>query len=330
LDDVAIIVVSHNSARWIAPCLRSVFAHMGSLRADVVVVDAESRDGTADIVTDFPDVRLIRCHNGGFAYANNRGLMTCDARYVLFLNPDTEILQGTLSDLVSRMDARPGVGLVGVRQVDDAGRLDMTIRFFPNALRMLGDALSAEHLPGRPRWLGERELEPAAYDREFECDWTSGSFMLARREAIESAGFMDERFFMYAEETDLCRRIKTAGWEVRHLPWMTILHYGAKVRVDPTIESLTAYNRIAYARKHFSPLHRPFYFGTVLLRLLLRAALAGRGEPGARRRGANWAALNTLLGRSPVPHGPPSRLSVSARQQPESPGERSPTGTPSR
>jgi GT2 family glycosyltransferase len=313
LDDLAIIVVSHDSARWIAPCLSSVLAHMGPLRADVVVVDTESRDGTADVVAGFPGVRLIRCPNHGFAYANNRGLMTCDARYVLFLNPDTEILDGRLSDLVARMDARPRVGLIGVRQVDGEGRLDMTIRRFPNALRGLGDALSAEHVPGRPPWLGERELDRAAYDRD--VDWTAGSFMLARREAIESAGFMDERFFMYSEETDLCRRIRGAGWEVRHLPWMTILHYGAKVGVDPRIESLSAYNRMAYARKHLSPAHRLLYFWTVLLRHALRAVVPGRGDRGAPRRAANRAAVKTLLGWSPVPHGPPSPYSVRLRDR---------------
>ena len=247
--------------------------------------------------------------------------MTCDARYVLFLNPDTAILQGNLSDLIAHMDARPDIGLVGVRQVDGEGHLDMTIRRFPNALRALGDALSAERLPGRPRWLGERALDLAAYDHEAECDWTPGSFMLARREAIESAGFMDERFFMYSEETDLCRRIRTAGWEVRHLPWMTILHYGVATGLDPQIESLSAYNRIMYARKHFSPAHRLLYFGTVLLRHWLRALFAGRGELGKRRRIANWAAIRTLLGRSPVPYGPPSRFAVRLRERPNSPGE---------
>jgi N-acetylglucosaminyl-diphospho-decaprenol L-rhamnosyltransferase len=322
LDDLAIIVVSYNSARWIASCLRSISTHLGELDADVVVVDAESRDGTTDIVADFSDARLIRCRNGGFAYANNRGLMTCDARYVLFLNPDTEILDGSLSDLIDWMDAHPAVGLVGVRQVDGEGRLDMTIRRFPNALRALGDALSAEHVPWRPGWLGERELDPAAYDREVDCDWTSGSFMLARREAIESAGFLDERFFMYSEETDLCRRIRSAGWGVRHLPSMTILHYGAQVGIDPTIESLSAYNRIAYAGKHFSPVHRVFYFVAVLLRHLLRAVFAGGGELGARRRAANWAAVKTLAGRAPVPYGPPSRFSLNPQERPSSSPDR--------
>lgn len=316
MHDLAIIVVSYNSARWIRPCLRSVFAHTGGLRADVIVVDAGSRDGTTDIVAEFPEARVLRCHNRGFAYANNRALMTCDARYVLFLNPDTEILQGNLTDLIRRMDARPGVGLIGVRQVDVEGRLAMTIRRFPNALRALGDALSAEHLPGRPRWLGERELDRQVYDREVDCDWTSGSFMLARREAIEGAGFLDERFFMYSEETDLCRRISSAGWEVRHVPAMTVLHHGAQARVDAGIASLSAYSRIIYARKHFSPVHRALYFGAELLRYGLRTVFGGRGDVGRRRQAASRAALNTLIGRSPVPNGPATRIAVHPREAP--------------
>ena len=260
----------------------------------------------------------MRCQNRGFAYANNQALVTCNARYVLFLNPDTELWQGTIGDLIRAMESREDVGLVGVRQVNPEGRLDRTIRYFPNALRAFGDALSAEHLPGRPRWLGERELDAGAYDRETDCDWTSGSFMLVRREAIESAGFLDERFFMYSEETDFCRRISSAGWTIRHLPTMTIMHHGADARVAPGIESLSAYNRIVYARKHFSWAHRALYFAAVLLRNGIRSVYAGRGEEGRLRREANRAAVSTLLGRSPVPHGPPRSVSVQPEQRPDS------------
>jgi N-acetylglucosaminyl-diphospho-decaprenol L-rhamnosyltransferase len=318
VDDIAIIVVAHNSASFIEACLRSVSAHLGDLSADIVVVDAESDDGTAEIVAGVPGVRLLRCRNRGFAYANNRGLMTCDARYVLFLNPDTEILQGTFSDLVRAMDERPDVGLIGARQVDDKGRLDATIRRFPSLIRTVGDALSAERLSGRPQWLGERELDPAAYDREVECDWTSGSFMLARREAIESAGFFDERFFMYSEETDLCRRIRTAGWSVRHVPWMTILHYGAQARVEPSIERISAHSRMLYARKHFLPVHRALYRGALLLRYGLRSAYPGRGEAPRRRRAASRAGMRTLLGRSSAPRGSLRRYSVRPMERPRS------------
>ena len=93
-----------------------------------------------------------------------------------------------------------------------------TIRRFPNAFRSLFEALGSERFPFRASWLGERELDLSVYERDVACDWTSGSFMLVRWEALQSAGFMDERFFLYCEETDLCLRIKQAGWEIRHVP----------------------------------------------------------------------------------------------------------------
>jgi N-acetylglucosaminyl-diphospho-decaprenol L-rhamnosyltransferase len=311
VDDIAIITVSTSEAHWLRPCLSTVFAHMGDVGSDVVVVDNESRDGTADVVaTEFPDARVVPSRNHGFSHANNRGLMTCDARYVLFLNPDTEIVEGTFDELVRAMDARPTVGLIGVRQVTPDGRLDTTIRRFPNAGRALGDALAAERLPRRPGWLGERELDLAVYDREVACDWTSGSFMLVRREAIESAGFLDERYFMYSDETDFCRRIKTAGWEIRHLPSMTILHHEGKAGIKASIESLGASSRMLYAKKHFSPLHRLLYFAALLLGASLRSVYGGSGERGRLVEAANRRKVATLLGRAPAPFGPPSRYSV--------------------
>jgi N-acetylglucosaminyl-diphospho-decaprenol L-rhamnosyltransferase len=311
VHDIAIITVSTSEAHWLRPCLSTVFAHMGDVTSDVVVVDNESRDETADVVaTEFPDARVVPSRNHGFSHANNRGLMTCDARYVLFLNPDTEIVAGTFEELVRAMDLRPTVGLIGVRQVNSNGRLDKTIRRFPNAVRALGDAVGAERLRRRPRWFGERELDESVYDREVACDWTSGSFMLVRREAIESAGFLDERYFMYSDETDFCRRIKAAGWEIRHLPLMTILHHEGKAGIKPSIVSLDASSRMLYARKHFSPVHHRLYFGALLLGASLRSVSGGSGEGGRLVRAANRRKLATLLGRAPAPFGPPSRYSV--------------------
>lgn len=301
-DDLAIITISTNESQWLRPCLSTVFDHFGDADVDVVVVDNDSSDGTAELVaSEFPDARVVWSQNRGFGHANNRGVMTCNARYVLFLNPDTEIVEGTFEELVRMMDERPGVGLVGVRQVTPDGRLDKTIRRFPNALRALGDALRAERLPRRPHWLGEREVDPAAYERETPCDWTSGSFMLVRREALESAGYFDERYFIYSEETDLCRRVKGAGWEIRHLPQMTIIHHDGKAGVSPRIHSLDAWNRRVYARKFLSPVHRVAYMGAVVLRLLVRSIYSGRGETATLKRAANRQAIATLFGRSPVP-----------------------------
>ncbi len=302
VDDLAIITVSTNELRWIRPCLRTVFEHIGDISCDVVVVDNDSSDGIADVVaSEFPLARTVPSRNHGFGHANNRALMTCNARYVLFLNPDTEILEGTFAELVRMLDERPSVGLIGVRQIRADGGLDMTIRYFPSVMRAVGDALSASRIPRCPHRLGEREMDVRAYEQEWACDWTSGSFMIARREALESAGFFDERYFMYSDETDLCRRIKLAGWEIRHLPDMTILHHDGKAGVKPHIEMLGAISRMAYARKFLSPVSRELYRGAVMLRYALRSVYAGSGETGRLKREANRAALLAMLGRKPVP-----------------------------
>ena len=303
MHDLAIIIVSTNEAHWLRPCLSTVFDHLGDISADVVVVDNDSHDGTADLVTnEFPDARVVWSANHGFCHANNRAIMTCNARYVLLLNPDTEIAEGTFAELVRLMDERPTVGLMGVRQITGEGHLVETMRLFPSALNALGDALGAERLSRRPRWLGERIIDRPAYERESECDWTTGAFMFVRREAIESAGMLDERFFMYSDEADFCRRIKTAGWEVRHLPRMTIVHHAFKDGVKPSVDCLSAHSRMKYARKHFSPGHRMAYGGAVMLRHVVRSVYAGRGETGRLKRDANRQVIATLLGRAPVPH----------------------------
>lgn len=314
MHDLAIIVVSTNEARWLTPCLETVLAHVGDADVDVVVADNESTDGTRELVEDrFPEVRVVTCANHGFSHANNRGWKTCDARYALFLNPDTEILDGTFGELVAAMDARPEVGLVGVKQVTADGQLFPTIRRAPHALRTLAEAVGSERFPVRSRWLGERELDLDLYERELNCDWTSGSFMLARREALESAGLLDERFFIYSEETDLCHRIRKTGWEVRHLPNMTIIHHAQKAGVNPKMEAQAAYARRQFAGKNFGAVHRLAYLSALGLRHALRAAYISRDRDLARqRREASRRALRTLVGLDPPPFGPPPRVAVSS------------------
>jgi N-acetylglucosaminyl-diphospho-decaprenol L-rhamnosyltransferase len=309
--DLAIVIVSTNEARWLEPCLSTVFARAGEASLDVVVVDNESSDGTRELVsTKFPEARVVDSANHGFSHANNRGADTCDARYVLFLNPDTEIVSGSFGELVAAMDARPDVGLVGVRQLTGDGTLWPTIRYFPNLPRAAGEALASERWPVRPRWAGERELDMSTYEREHPCDWTSGSFMLTRREALLSAGLLDERFFIYSEETDLCLRIKEAGWDIRHLPAMTIVHHAGKGGVRPKMVAQDAFARRQYARKHFTRPQRTAYLSAVFARHALRAVAPGRDDSSAARRKAARTAIRTLLGRAEPPFGQPPETAV--------------------
>jgi N-acetylglucosaminyl-diphospho-decaprenol L-rhamnosyltransferase len=315
LADLAVIIVSTNEAHWLRPCLQTVFSRAGGATLDVIVADNESTDSTAELVrSQFPAARVVRCENRGFAHANNRGFMATDARYVLFLNPDTEILKGTFGDLVRALDERPSVGLIGVKQITADGVLFPTIRRFPNALRALGEALWSERWPFHPSWSGERELDLSVYEREVDCDWTSGSFMLGRREALLSGGILDERFFIYGEEPDLCLRMKKAGWKVRHLPLMTILHHAGKAGVNPKMEAQNTYARMQHARKHFGRTHRALYAAALGTRHSVRAV--GFRPAAAPRRAANRQAMRVLVRLGSPPFGRPPGQAVAVSEVP--------------
>jgi GT2 family glycosyltransferase len=313
IDQLAVIIVSANSAPWLRPCLTTLYEHTGGVELDVVVVAAGCTDETISLVEgEFPAARTVSCENRGFGYANNRALRTVDASWVLFLNPDTEFIEGTLAGLVASLRDRPFVGLVGVRQLTPDGQLFPTIRRFPNALRWLGEALGSERFPFHASWLGERELDLAVYGSDTSCDWTTGAFMLARLEALQSAGFFDERFFLYCEETDLCLRIKQAGWGVHHVPDVTILHHANKAGWDVRLEAQAAYAKRQYVEKHFSPAHRLAATGALALGYTLRSVVAN-GSPG--RQESARIALATLLGRRPPPFGEPPSVAVAGDRE---------------
>ncbi len=316
MNDLAIVVVSTNEADWLRPCLASVFEHAGGADLDVVVANNMSTDDTEDVVrNEFPLARIVTCENRGFAYANNRALMTTDARYALLLNPDTEVVDGTFAELVSELDARPGVGVAGVRQLTLDDELYPTMRRFPNAIRALGEALGSERLPFRASWLGERVLDLELYDREFAADWTAGSFIVCRREALDSAGLLDERFFMYAEETDLCLRIRNAGWSIHHLPVMTIRHSFDRSKYNPLREAQRAYSCRHYAAKNFSPVHGALYLGAIGLRYSIRSVVPGNTELRRQRRTGSRIGVSSLLGLRPPPYREQPGQAVAPREE---------------
>jgi N-acetylglucosaminyl-diphospho-decaprenol L-rhamnosyltransferase len=292
VQGLAVVIVSHDQSRWLPRCLTTLREHLGDVDADVLVVD----NGTQDDVGELEEARVLRIENRGYGHANNVGLAATDAPWVLFLNPDTEILDGSLSELLDRLDARPDIGIAGVRQVDATGALTPTMRSFPTAARTLGDALGLERWPSRPGWLGERELRLDRYEIEFEGDWTIGSFLLVRRETLDAVGGFDESFFLYSEEVDLCLRVREAGWKVLHVPSVTILHHGSTGRaLDPKLASQSAWGQLQYARKHLPAHSRAGLRAALVVRYGIRS-LHGDGR---RRRAARAATALTLGLRSP-------------------------------
>jgi GT2 family glycosyltransferase len=312
MHDLAVITVSTNDVGWLSPCLSTLYAHAGQLDLEVIIADNESTDGTAEMIArDFPTARVVRCSNRGFGHANNRGVLASDARYVLFLNPDTEILDGSLDDLVAMLDARPEIGMLSVKQVTPEGVVYPTIRRYPNALRALGECIGSERFPKLLGWLGPRVLDRELYEREVECDWLTGAFMIVRTEALSGAGLFDERFFMSSEEVDLAYRITRAGWKVVHVPSMTILHHVHMGQpLSDRMEAQYAFARRQYAEKHFSWLHRVTFLGLVGARHRLRVlSTMLPGSSRFRAEADSWA-LRVLAGSAPPPFGPPPIAAV--------------------
>ncbi len=283
MNDLAIIITAMNEARWLEGLLPTIAPAADGLDVDIVVADIESTDNTRDLVATFAGARTVPVINKGFSHANNVALQTVDARYVLFLNADTEIVDGSFAELLQFFGERPEVGMVGVRQLDPSGSVYPTMRRFASPSTALAEALGSERLAPRR---GQRVLDLSLYDRETECDWTIGSFMLMRREALMSAGALDERFFFTGEEQDLCLRVRRAGWSIVHVPKMTIVHHVGKRGISPRFAAQSAFAERQYADLNFSGWRRVAYMAALRFGYLLRGVLGGRSVRGAASRAA--------------------------------------------
>ena len=308
--DLSVIVVTHNGCKMALTTLRSALAARGKASVEWLVVDAGSTDGTpAAIEREFGHARVFRRDNRGFAASNNVALGVARGRYVLLLNPDVEIRSGTLGDLVAAMDARPELGLASVVQRGTDGELQTSIRRFPSPLRSLGEALFAAHWPVL-RTFQELETRTARYERGGSAEWLVGAFLIARREAVQAVGPMDERFFLYSEETDWCYRFWQAGWPVAHLPVMAITHHGGG-RSRGDLMAQLSHSRLLFAAKHYGAARRAGIRAALALGHAIRIAVYGIAatvRPAQHERlRAERAGLRVILGLGSPPLGPAAK-----------------------
>lgn len=308
--DLSVIVVTHNGREMALATLRSALAAAGTISVEWLVVDAGSTDGTPDAIErELPQVRVFRRENRGFAASNNVALAAARGRYVLLLNPDVEIRSGTFAGLVATMDARPQIGLASVVLRGSGGELQHSIRRFPSPLRSLGEALFSAHWP-LLRNLQQADTREQRYARESDADWLVGAFLIARHEAAQEVGPLDERFFLYSEEIDWGYRFREAGWPVAHLPEMVVTHHSGAGKNGELMPQLT-HSRILFAHKHYGAARAAAIQAALVLDHAIRVAvfaLPAIVRPAARRRvRAEWASLQVALGISAPPLGPYSK-----------------------
>jgi len=263
---LAVVVVSFEARETLLAGLGALRAHT-SLPLELVVVDNASTDGSADAVraSDPEALVIANAENVGFARACNQGWRASRAPHVLFLNPDAEVTPGAVETLARLLEDRPAVGAAGPRTRGSDGTIQVSAG--PD-LTPLAELRQRRLVLGVARREAQALAQAEAlHAREHDPAWISGSCLVVRRTALEAVGGFDERFFLYEEDADLCRRLREAGWRVVFTPEAEVKHHlGRSMSKAPRRARLEYHrsHRLYYA-KHNGPLSR------TALRLLLAA-----------------------------------------------------------
>ena len=254
---LSVVIICWNDLRVLRECLLSIYRGTHSTDFEVLVSDNGSTDGSVEFVRhNYPNVRVLENRaNLGFGKGNNVGIRASSGDYVLILNPDTIIHDGSLDRLVQFAEKHPEAGAFGCRVLNSDGTYQTSARLFPSVRRYWVSALGLKKLANvsslflfeeYPRWFGETERP---------IDWQSGCCVMFRGELLRNLGGFDEQFFYHFEEVDLCRRVWAAGHPILFTPEAVITHLGGQSvgRFPVRFEIEKHRNRYRYFYKHFGP-----------------------------------------------------------------------------
>jgi GT2 family glycosyltransferase len=230
---LSIIIVNYNGRDYLKDCLNSLkkfpLPDLKEYDFDIVIIDNASTDGSVEMTEKFfPGMEVIKnSKNEGFAAANNIGIKKTFSEYILLLNSDCEVYRDSLLKLVDFMDKKKDAGVAGPKILNSDGSLQLSCRKFPSIIDAAMHSLIGGFKPDNP-FSRRYQLADICKDETFVTDWVSGSCMIIRREALKSTGLMDEKYFMYVEDTDLCYQMWQKNWKVYYYPESIILHHWGK------------------------------------------------------------------------------------------------------
>ncbi len=268
---LSIIIVNWNTYELLEECLQSVLENISNqqaFEAETFIVDNASTDGSAQRVKQrFPWVQLIENQeNAGFARANNQAIRQSSGRYLLLLNPDTRVQPGALEFLVRFMEDHPQVGAAGARLLNPDGTLQISCYPGPTLFREFWRLLHLDVL-----WpLGTYRMADWDVITSRRVEVIQGACLIARREALNQAPLLDEGYFIYSEDVDLCYRLRQAGWQLYWVPQAEVVHYGGQStsQTEAAMFLRLYQGKVLYFRKH-----RGWWPAQVYKLILLIAAL---------------------------------------------------------
>jgi N-acetylglucosaminyl-diphospho-decaprenol L-rhamnosyltransferase len=244
---VDVVVVTYENADTVVAAVEPLLG-LDDIR--VVAVDNASRDATLDVLRQLPVELIALRENGGFAHGCNVGAAAGSNPYVLFLNPDARLRPAALDALAGVLDQCDPIGVVAPRIAEPDGSLDFSLRRFPRVGSAFAQAMFVHRLVPDAPWVDEVIRDPSVYECAHAVDWVSGACLLVRRSVLEQIGGLDESFFHYSEDVDLCRRVWNAGYEVYYEPAALAMHEGGASAPRARLLPILAASRIRYSAKH--------------------------------------------------------------------------------
>ena len=272
--DLSIVLVNWNTCEDLKHCLQSAFAEPG-INIQIIVVDNASSDGSASMTaTEFPSVKLIRnIENVGFAKASNQGIEISSGRYVMLLNPDSEVQPGAFRSLIDFADANPDAGIIGIKVLNSDGSLQYSCRRFPTLrAAVFRNTIIGRFFPRDP-YTRDYLMTDLSHDQVMDVDWVSGCALTVRRQVIDQIGVLDERFFMYCEDVDYGLRAHQQGWRVVYFPGAAVIHARARGSDQNRNAMIVEFHRSMYRffKKHYWKSASLFVRAIVPLGLVIRA-----------------------------------------------------------
>jgi len=226
--DLSIIIVSYNGREHLRKCLQSLAAHGPSVGHEVIVVDNASQDGSREMVAaEFPQARLLPLpKNVGFAAGANRGIKDASGEAIVLLNPDSELEEDVFGPMLTYLRGHPDIGILAPKLRDEDGSLQLSCRRFPTfSVAFFNRYSLLTRLLPRNRFSARYLLTDWDHSAIAAVDWVSGACLMARRSLFEEIGPLDEGYFMYIEDVDLCQRVHRAGYKVVYFPEAAITHH---------------------------------------------------------------------------------------------------------
>jgi hypothetical protein len=252
--DISIVIVNWNTKELLLKCIESIKKEKSIYQKEIIVVDNDSSDNSPQVIIDHhPDVHLIRNKaNLGFAKANNIGITVSKGSYLCLINSDVEVLDDCLYKLYEFIDSNPQIGIVGPKIFYPDMRDHDSCRNYPTLWNNFCEAIALNKIFSYSKTFSGEHMEYFHHDKTLKTDSLVGCFLMIRRAALNQIGLFDEQFFIFAEELDLCHRIKKSGWDVVFFPEAAIIHHhGASTSKDPlrfSIEQIIS--KIKYWKKH--------------------------------------------------------------------------------